>query len=260
MTLRYTAAEQMVICGARQIKDGDVIYAGVGLPTLTTWLAKYSHAPNSWAIAEQGIIRGTASPLGFGTDSLPVQTRAEVLTGFYGVNALALHGYVNKGFLGTGQVDRYGNVNSTCAGDYRNPVHRWPGSGGGNDVISMCPDVILILSQSRRRFPEKVDFITSPGYLDGTPGKREKIGLLPGTGPKVVITDMGVYGFENGEMVLKSYHAGLGIAIDDIRRETGWDLKIAADVAETEPPTDEELRVFREKLDPTGMYRGRLEA
>lgn len=259
MAAKYSAAEQMVICGARQIKDRDVIYAGVGLPTLTTWLAKYTHAPNSYIIAEQGVLRSEPCPLQFATDSLPVQTRADVLGGFFMVNALALHGYVNKGFLGSGQIDRYGNVNSTAAGDYLKPSHRWPGSGGGNDVMSLCPDVVIILKQNRRRFPEKVDFITSPGYLDGKPGAREKVGLLPGTGPRAVITDMGVYGFEDGEMVLKSYHAGLGITIDDIKRETGWDLKIDPNVKETEPPDDEYLFVFREQLDPNGIYRERLE-
>jgi glutaconate CoA-transferase subunit B len=121
--------------------------------------------------------------------------------------------------------------------------------------------VAIILKQNRRRFPEKVDFVTSPGYLDGTPGARERVGLLPGTGPRAVITDMGVYGFdENGEMVLKTYHAGLGITIEDVKRETGWDLKIDPDVHETEPPDEEYLAVFREQLDPQGIYRERLEA
>jgi len=110
--------------------------------------------------------------------------------------------------------------------------------------------------QSRRRFPERVDFITCPGYLDGKSGQREALGIPGNTGPAAVITDLGCYGFENGEMVLKSIHSGCGITLDKVREETGWDIKIAADLKATLPPTGEELRVLREVVDPTKRWSG----
>lgn len=254
MSVEYSATEQMVFCGAKEIKDGDVIYVGVGLPTLATWLAKLTHAPDCTVVHEVGIIRTRPCPLGFAMDSLPVQTNADMLTGFYGVNTMAANGCYNMGFIGAGQIDRYGNVNSTVVGDYHDPTHRWPGSGGANDVISFCRNVIVILHQSRKRFPEKVDFITSPGYLDGLPNQREDAGLTEGTGPSKVITNMGVYRFKQGEMVLESIHAGIGVTVQEIRKETGWELKVSPDCKVTQPPDPEYLRVLREKVDPNHIF------
>lgn len=250
----YTASEQMVVSAAREICDGDILYVGVGLPTLATWVAKHLHAPNCTVVHEVGIIRTTPCPLGPFQDSLPVQSMSDLLSGFLYVNALAQRGFINVGFLGAGQIDRYGNVNDTAVGDYHHPVHRWNGSGGANDVMSFCNRVIIILKQSRRRFPERVDFVTCPGYLDGRPGRREQLGLIPDTGPYRVVTDMGVYAFEDGEMTLKSIHADIGVTLEDIKSETGWDLKITEDLKHTPPPTAEELSVLRKKVDPHKIF------
>lgn len=120
--------------------------------------------------------------------------------------------------------------------------------------MSFCKRTAIVLRQSKKRFPEKVDFITCPGYLDGKPGQREETGLCAGSGPGVVITDLGCYGFENGEMVLTTVHTGCGVTLEKVKAEVGWDLKISPDLKDTLAPTPEELRVLRERVDPGRMW------
>jgi glutaconate CoA-transferase subunit B len=250
------AADQMIVCAAHQIKDYDVIYVGLGLPLLASLLAKYTHAPHTTIIIENGIVRTKIFDLPAATDTLGSQTFSDQLNGLFYINCLGQAGFINLGFIGAGQIDKYGNVNDTVIGDYRHPGYRFPGSGGANDVMSFCPQTCVVVRQSKRRFPEKVDFITCPGYLDGRPGQREEAGLRPGTGPSVVITDLGLYTFVDREMVLKSVHASVGVTLDRIRAEVGWDLKISPELEETAPPTAEELRTLREKVDPYKIWVG----
>ncbi|MBI2851035.1 MAG: hypothetical protein HYX80_08375 [Chloroflexi bacterium] len=254
---RYSAGEQMIVSAARQIVKDDIVYVGVGVPMVATLLAKYTHAPDCVTITENGIVRVTKFPMDESTD---VQTLADQLPGMFYVNCLAQAGYINTGFLGAGQIDRYGNINTTAAGDFYKPEHRWNGSGGGNDVISFCHRTIVTIRQSRRRFLEKVDFITSPGYLDGRPGQREEIGLPPNTGPSIVISNLGVYAFDNGEMLLKSIHSDLGVTMEQVKAEISWDIKIAPDLTDTEPPTEEELHLLREVVDPQKIFARRAES
>jgi glutaconate CoA-transferase subunit B len=253
---RYTAADQMVVSGAHQIRPDDVIYVGLGLPFLSALLAKYTHAPNCTIVIENGILRTTGFDMPRATDTLGSQYLSDQLSGLFYINTLGQAGHITTGFIGAGQVDRYGNVNDTCAGDYRNPEHRWPGGGGATDVISFCQRTITVLRQSKKRFPEKVDFNTCPGYLDGQPGQREKAGMRPGTGPAMVITDLACYTFENGEMVVKSVHSGMGATLEKVKTEVGWDIKAAKDLKDTTPPTDEEMKILREKVDPKQMWVG----
>lgn len=245
----YTAADQMVISAARLIKDTDVVYVGVGIPMAAGTLAKHYHAPNCTIVIENGIVRASLFPPPRATDTLGSQSYAEQLSGLFYVNCLGQAGYITTGFMGGGQVDRYGNVNDTAVGDYRKPIHRWPGSGGGNDVMSFCERTVVILEQTKRRFLEKVDFITCPGYLDGKPGRREEIGLRPNTGPVAVITDLATYTFEDRELTLKTIHTGVGVTLEEVKAELSWDVKVAKDLTDTEPPTVEELRVYREKIE-----------
>ncbi len=254
--LQFTPADQMVVSAARHVKDNDSIYVGVGLPMLAALLAKHSHAPNATVVIENGIIRTRLYDLPPGTDSLGVHKQADQLTSLFYINCLGQAGYMTMGFMGGGQVDRYGNINDTVIGDYHKPVHRWPGSGGGNDVMSFCKRTVVILRQSKQRFPEKVDFVTCPGYFDGTPNRREKEGLPPGTGPVAVVTDLGIFGFENGEMILESYHAACGVTLDKVKSEVSWDLKFSPLLKTTEPPTTAELRLLREKIDPQQLWAG----
>ena len=247
-TASYTAAEQTVVSAARQIRDGDIIYVGVGLPMQAVLLAKHMHAPNCTIVLENGIVRSDVFPLPFGTDTLGSQSYSDQLSGLFHVMCLGQAGHISNGFLGAGQIDRYGNVNDTCAGDYLNPTHRWPGSGGGNDIMSFCDKTIVVLEQSKRRFPERVDFNTCPGYFDGRPGKREEAGLRPNTGPCTVITDLAEYTFVDRELTLRSVHTGVGVTLEKVKAEVGWDIKISPDLSDTEPPDQEELRILRESI------------
>lgn len=169
----YDAVEQMVISASRQLSDSDVVYAGVGLPMDAAIVALNYSAPHCTVIIEQGIVRTGVFPLPRGTDTLGSQSCAVQLSGLFNVNSIGQGGYITAGFMGGGQIDRYGNVNDTAVGDYRHPIHRWPGSGGGNDVMSFCGRTIVILEQTKRRFLEKVDFNTCPGYFDGKLGARK---------------------------------------------------------------------------------------
>ena len=256
ITLNYDAADQMIVSAARQIKDNEAVYVGVGLPTLAALLAKFTHAPNCTIVIENGILRTEGFSLPAGTDTVGTQFNADQLANLNYISYLGQAGFINLGFLGAGQIDRYGNVNDTVIGDYHNPVYRFPGSGGGNDVMSFCHRTCVIVRQSKRRFPEKVDFITCPGFLDGKPSQREALGMCPETGPAAVVTDLGCYGFENGEMVLKTIHSGCGIKLEKVKAETGWDIKISDDLQDTVPPMAEELRILREKVDPNKRWSG----
>jgi glutaconate CoA-transferase subunit B len=252
----YDAADLMIVSAARQIRDEEAVFAGVGLPMLAALLAKNTHAPHCTIVIENGIIRTAEFRLPSGTDTVGTQFYADQLASLSYVSYLGQSGFIDLGFLGAGQIDRFGNVNDTAIGDYRDPVYRFPGSGGGNDVMSFCRRTCVIVRQSKRRFPERVDFITCPGFLEGKTGQREALGIPPGTGPASVITDLGCYGFENGEMVLKTIHAACGVTLDKVREETGWHLAVAGDLQETSPPTPSELAALRHKVDPTGRWSG----
>jgi glutaconate CoA-transferase, subunit B len=241
----FTANEQMVISAARQIKDGDIVYVGVGLPMQAGLLAKRLHAPDCTIIIENGIVRTDVFSLPQGTDTLSSQSFSDQLSGLFHVMCLGQAGHITAGFLGAGQVDRYGNLNDTCAGDYRKPLHRWPGSGGGNDLMSFCGRTIIVLQQNRRRFPEKVDFNTCPGYFDGKPNRREAVGLRLNTGPSAVITDLAEYTFIDRELTVKSVHTKVGVTLAKVKSEVGWDIKVSPDLNETRPPSQEELHVLR---------------
>jgi len=158
------------------------------------------------------------------------------------------------GFLSGSQVDKYGNINTTVIGDYHNPKSRLPGSGGANPIGSLAKRVIIIALHDSRRLAERVDFITTPGYIDG-PGARERWGLPAGTGPSAIITNKAILRFdpESKEAYLASYHPGS--SVEEVVRLTPWKLKVADDVHETEPPRREELRVLREILDPARVIR-----
>jgi glutaconate CoA-transferase subunit B len=258
-TMEYTANDQMVVSASKLIRDNEAAYVGVGLPMFAALLAKHTHAPNCTIVIENGIMRIEGFELPGGTDTLSTQFHADKLAGLSYINYLGQAGHINLGFIGAGQIDRYGNVNDTVIGDYYNPVHRFPGSGGANDVMTFCDRTCVMLNQTRRRFPEKVEFNTCPGYFDGKPGRREEVGMRPGTGPVAVVSDLGCYEFENGEMVLTSVHTGCGITLDRVRDETGWELKISPELKDTTPPTAEEIRVLREISAPLLARRARTD-
>lgn len=252
--MKYTLPEQMIVVAARLLKDGDVVYTGVGLPTVAALLARHTHAPRLTIIFETGIIRTEPCLLPQGVDTLPSQKSADKLSDAFYINTLAERGLVNVGFVGAGQIDRHGNINSTCSGSYDAPTFRFPGGGGACDITSLCQGWVAILRQKKIRFPARVDFVTGPGYLDGTPGARERAGLPPGTGPRKVITDLGVFTFVDGEMTLESIHAKAGVTRAALRENTGWDLRELSAVADTPEPTAEEIDILRHKIQPGAAH------
>lgn len=250
--MEYTPQELMVAAAAREIKDGEVVFVGMRLPLIAFAVAKNLHAPNAVGFFECGLVRETpAHELLYTMADPPNILEASWATTLSNVMGLMASGWIDLGFIGGAQIDRYGNLNTTAIGpDSRRPVTRLPGSGGAADIASLARRLAIIMPHEKRRFVERVDYITSPGYGTGV-GWRETAGL-PRGGPSAVITTLAILRFdERGEAVLSSYHPGS--SVDEVRANTGWDLKVADDVHETEPPTAEELRIIRE-YDPDGFW------
>jgi len=249
--MEYSDTELMVVKAAQQLQDGDSVLVGIGVPNLAVNLAKRTHAPDLRMIYESGTIDSNPSslPLSIG-DPVLASGAASIESLHGGFNYYLQAGRIDAGFLGGAQIDRYGNINSTVIGDYDDPDVRLPGSGGACEIASNVERTIITTTHQRQRFPEEVDFVTSPGFVDGE-GGRERHGLREG-GPVAVITDMAVMGFEDEEMVVESIHPG--VECEDVREATGWDIEFADDVGETAPPTEDELRLIREELDPDGVY------
>jgi glutaconate CoA-transferase subunit B len=248
----YTASELMTINAARLLRDGDSVFVGVGLPNLACNLAMRTHAPNLLMIYEAGVIgaRPSRLPLSIGDPTL-VSGAAGVCS-MYDIFTLYLQrGNVDVGFLGGAQIDRFGNINATVIGEYSHPKVRLPGSGGSMEIAAWADRCYIMTPHQRRRFPEKVDFRTSAGFLDGR-GQREALGLR-GRGPQAVVTDIGVLEpDESGELILAALHPGRSVEV--ARANTGWHLRVSPSLRYTDPPSDEELRILRQELDPQGIY------
>ena len=251
--LPYSSSELMIINAARLLQDGDAVFVGVGQPNLACNLAKRTHAPNLVMIYEAGVIGAEPARLPLSIGDPTLVSGALSVVSMYDIFSLYLQrGNVDVGFLGGAQIDRFGNINATLIGsDYTHPKVRLPGSGGSQEISAWANRCYIMTPHQKRRFPEKVDFMTSAGYLDGK-GGREKIGLR-GKGPVAVVTDLGfLEPDETGELILTALHPGKTAqeAIDN----TGWPLKVAPNIRTTEQVTEKELRILREELDPTGIY------
>lgn len=248
----YTPQELMVVCAAREIRDGEVVFVGMRLPLLAFALAKHAHAPHAVGLFENGLVRDIpASELLLTMGDAPDIRGAEWATRTSALMGLLAQGGAHLGFVGGAEVDRFGNLNTSYIGAPARPQVKLPGSGGGADIASLAQRLAIILAHERKRFPERVSYITSPGYGDGG-GWRERVGL-PRGGPSAVITTLAVLGFapETHEMELQSWHPGSSAA--DVQAQTGWPLRVADDARETAPPTADELRVIRE-CDPNGFW------
>ncbi len=248
----YTTNELMVSRAAKELKNGDVVFVGIGVPSLAVNLAYRLHAPGLCMIYESGAVGCVPKRLPISIGDPCLVTGSLAVVPMYDVFNLYLqNGLIDVGFLGGAQVDRFGNINSTVIGDYRKPKVRLPGSGGACEIAALAERVVITIGNSKRTLPERVDFVTSPGYLRGG-RERERLGLKGG--PDLVITDMGVYRFdpETREMMLVSIHPG--ITLQKIKENIGWDVKVARDLIETPPPGPDEIRIIREELDPRGIF------
>lgn len=249
----YTLTELLAVTAAHEIGNGETAFIGVGMSLISGVLAKHTRAPDCQIVTESGYI-----------GSRPPGVVQSISDSVLGVDALVAtdqmqifmdnqRGLFDVGIIGAGQIDKYGNTNSTAVigdGTYDHPKVRLPGSGGSNDMMASCGRTVVMMRQKRRAFTTELDYMTAPGYLDG-PGAREDAGFRGG-GPSAVITDMGVFRFddESKEMYLAQTYPG--VDVDDVREEVQWDLRVADDVTTTPEPTRGEVAMLR-AIDPTDI-------
>jgi len=252
MTARnYTDQELMIARAAQELHDDDLVLVGVGVPNLACNLAKRTHAPDLELMYESGTVGSNPSklPLSIG-DPVLASGATSIVPMVQGFGYYLQAGRIDVGFLEGAQIDRWGNINSTVIGDYEDPDVRLPGSGGACEIASNTDRTIVITPQSERRFPEEVDFVTSPGYIGGREGRDD---LELRGGPHAVITDKAVTSFDtDGEMYVDTLHPG--VDREEILATMGWEVNFAADVGETRIPTKDELCIMHEELDPNGVY------
>jgi glutaconate CoA-transferase subunit B len=252
-TSSYTAQELMVAVASREIRDGDLVFVGMRLPILAYAVARNAHAPTARGLFEVGLMRDQPASAFLGTMGDPPNVAGALwATRMSNVMGLMAQGQVDLGFIGGAEVDRFGNLNTSYVGDPSRPAVKLPGSGGGADIAVLSRRWVALMSHERRRLVERVSFVTSPGYGDGSPGWRKRNGLL-GAGPAAIITTLCVLRFPEGggESYLDSVHPGH--SVDEVRAGTGWDLKVAESVGETVEPTSVELAAIR-KFDPEGFW------
>jgi glutaconate CoA-transferase subunit B len=252
----YTMREMMAITAARQIRDGDIVFCGTGISMLAAMAAKHISAPNSVIFFETGAIDSKLEEVPLAV----ADSRVMFWTSVNGSLADAFATMQNRhtgrrvvGIMGAAQIDKYGNLNSTVIGDYFAPKVRFSGSGGAADVASFVGRTIIFMQHERRKFVTQVDYLTSPGWLGG-PGQREAAGLSPG-GPDVVITNMGVMGFDEDsrEMYLKGVYPG--ITPHEVLSQMAFDVDVSR-CESLQPPAPEELQILREACDPQRLILG----
>jgi len=247
----YSIQELMIIAAAREIADGELVFVGMRLPITAYGVARLTHAPNAVGLFECGIVRyAPAASMLYTMGDPPNQLNAAWSAGLVPVMSQLQRGRVDAGFIGGAEVDRFGNVNTSYIGDFARPDIKLPGSGGAADIAAMSKRLLVIMNHEKRRLVEKVDYVTSPGYLDGGDG-RARAGLSGG--PSAVITDRGIlrpYG-PNHELHLASIHRGH--TLNEVRENTGWDLKPLPGMDETPPPGSEELAALHE-IDKDGFW------
>lgn len=257
----YKVIDLLAVAGAREIKDGEIVFAGTGLPMLSVNVAQRTSAPDSAVIYEAGSIDGHPNNLPASVGDARCEENASVVSGLADVFGQLQRGIVDVAFLGGAEIDRYGNLNCTSIGDYLNPTTRLTGGGGNPDINSMAKRTVFSMVQEKRRFKEKVDYITSPGWRlpdwskDGEYVHRKEIyGSAFQGGPSAVITNMAVFRFdlETGEMYLDTVHPGY--TVDDVKETVAWDLDVSKVSGETTPPSYHELYLLYQVIDPEGLF------
>ncbi|HEY4743219.1 MAG TPA: CoA-transferase [Desulfuromonadaceae bacterium] len=256
----FGLADLLCCAAAREVADHEIVFAGTGLPMVAIMLAQRTHAPNLKLIFEAGTLDGRPPELPTSVGDARCEMGASRSSGLYDAFSIAQRGMVDLGFLGGAEVDEYGNVNTTCIGDYLAPELRLTGSGGNPDINSFARRTVFIMVHEKRRFVPNVSYITSPGWrVKKWPGgdivhRRELYGSAYRGGPSAVISTAGVFRFdaESGRMYLDTCHAGKTPA--EIREMCQFDLDISRVSGETKPPTREELRIIHEVLDPDEIF------
>lgn len=252
--LQYTSREMMAIAAGRFIRNGDVLFAGTGVAMLAACVAKRIHAPKAVVFFETGGIDPALTELPLAVADPRVMDETSMNSGLIESFSIVAHRKLHTiAFLGAAQVDRYGNLNSTCIGDYHNPTVRFSGSGGACDAGSLASAFIVFMQHGRRKFVEQLDYLTTPGWLTGGDSRRAA-GFARG-GPIAVVSDLGVMKFreDSKEMYLAEYYPG--VTIDEILEHTGFQLD-ASDAVEAIPPNEKELRILRTNVDPQRLILG----
>jgi len=254
---RYNLRELLACNGARVLEDKKSVFVGTGLPMIASMLAQKTHAPGLLIVFEAGGLGPLMRELPISVGDSRTYYKGIAASSMHDVMSLSQAGYADYGFLGGAQMDMYGNLNTTVIGGWDRPKVRLPGSGGANDVGSFSNKTIYIIAnQSKRTFVNKVDFITTPGYLDG-PGAREKAGLAKGSGPYRVITQLGIYGFDEQTKRLKLISLHPGVTLDEVKENSSFEVIIPDKIETSYVPTKEDLRILRQEIDPAGMVLGK---
>src|SRR6516164_937008 len=255
--MHYNPVELRICCAARLLEDGKTVAVGTGVPCAAAMLAQRTRSPRLVILFEAGGVAPQLPTMPISVGDSRTFYRALMATSMADVMETCQRGMMDYTFLGGAQIDAYGNLNSTMIGtDYRRPKVRLPGSGGANDLASLCWRILVVTAHDPRRFVEKLDFLTTPGYLTG-PGAREAAGLPAGTGPYRVITDLAVLGYHERtrRMEVLSLHPGVGL--DRVRQATGFELGVKEPLATTLPPSEHELDILRDEVDPHRYVIGR---
>jgi glutaconate CoA-transferase, subunit B len=242
----------MAVVAARELRDGEIVFVGIGLPNLACNLARATHAPGLVLVYESGAVGAAPERLPVSIGDPALVAGSLMICGMADVFQLLLQGgRIDVGFLGGAQVDRFGNINTTVIGRYDQPSVRLPGSGGATEIAIHARRTLVVSPLSPRAFPERVDFVTSPGQRSA--GVRRRALGMPGAGPVKVITDRCLLeADDDGEMVLAALYPGVDVG--DVRTAVGWPLRVRETLREIAPPTAAELRLLREVLDPSRLY------
>ena len=247
-------SELMIIAASRALRGNRTVFVGVGLPNIACNLARRSHSPDMELVYESGVFGAQPARLPLSIGDPTLVSGATSVVSMSDLFMLYLQrGLIDVALLGGAQIDRFGNLNTTVIGDYANPKTRLPGSGGACEIAINARRVFMIMRLSKRAFVPKIDFMTSPGHLDGG-DNRQRLGM-PGYGPDLVITDKAILSFDNPEREMMLVELAPGQTVESVQAAVGWPLRLADTLREMTPPTAEELHIVRAQLDPQGLYR-----
>lgn len=254
---RYNIREFLAFTGASVLEDSKTVFVGTGLPIIASMLAQKTKAPQLVIVFEAGGLGPVLPELPISVGESRTFHKAVAASSMHDIMSLSQAGYIDYGFLGAAQMDMYGNINTTVIGEHDLPKTRLPGSGGANDVASFARRLIIVIAgQSRRTFVNKLDFLTTPGYLDG-PGARERVGLPEGTGPYRVITQLGVYDFDETSKRLRLISLHPGVSLEEVQENSQFEILLPDKIGTSPEPSDGELGLLRREIDPEGITLGK---
>lgn len=256
MTQEYNMMELMICAASHYLEDGKTVAVGTGAPCATAMLAQKTHSPNLVILFEAGGIAPELPSMPISVGDSRTFYRGVMAAGMTEMMTTCSRGLVDYAFLGGAEIDKYGNINSTVIGNYYKPKVRFPGSGGANDFASLCWRTLVMTVHTKSRFVEKVEFITSPGYLTGD-GAREEAGLPPNSGPYKIITNLAIMGFDEQTKAMRVESITPGVTREEIQDNTGFEVIFPEVIGSTPTPTAQELKILREEVDPLRLVIGR---